>query len=578
MSVSIRTCPGCDALILADTFQCPDCAHVFDEDKARKLDGATQLANAEVEDPCAGCGHMVRAGLVRCPECHRFMRDDIAQRYDAMRSTPQKIIYSDVPKDERTDFLPSRHNLDQAPVVMDAADDDGFELGGGQVTTVDGEDGGFELAAGVNSAGSSQPTPAQDARTAAARTVDAPEEETNAATANETAPADEETETKSAASTEAPAPDGATKPAADGKPAADLDADDLLDIAKQDEKETQKRKRQRRRKDQARSVLVPCACGAWMRVRDHQMGKVVRCRKCGAGLNVPQLLKKKADDKQEKKDVKLPWMKDCDHVTVDPGNLRLKAGSVAGNAAPVDVVLSENGIAIFSLTAKAKGSLFSKGKADSADDKRAAILEYLKNGGLIASAPSAKTIFVPADKVGELLIVQPVEHAHESMFAGVPVFGEGRVAIRIPAENKSGEQEFLSFGLTDFRFFKAHLERCFDVKEFGEKQGIPQDDKKSAHKCHYTGLILNALADTAYHEHDRHMELTLLGRKCGACGIAISEGSRKKQKIGGTSGRGIAKTKCPKCAGKFGDASLYAFELKDTAPTFDLPQDEESSD
>jgi len=464
---------------------------------------------------------------------------------------------------------------------MDAADDDGFEVGSGQVTTVDGEDGGFELAAGVSSAEAPQQTHAQDARTQAARTVDAPEEKTDEEKSSEsgTAGAEQKTEASaSSASTEAPGTTGPAKPAADDKPAPDLDADDLLSIAKQDEKETQKRKRNRRRKDQARSVLVPCTCGAWMRVRDHQMGKVVRCRKCGAGLNVPQLLKKKADDKPEKKDVKLPWMKDCDHVTVDPGNLRLKAGSVAGNAAPVDVVLSENGIAIFTLSAKAKGSLFSKGKTESTDDRRAAILEYLKSGGSIASAPSEKTIFVPADKVVDLLIVQPVEHAHESMFAGVPVFGEGRVAIRIPAENKSGEQEFLSFGLTDFRFFKTHLKRCFDVRDFGEKQGIPQDDKKSAHKCHYTGLILNALADTAYHEHDRHMELTLLGRKCGACGIAISEGSRKKQKIGGASGRGIAKTKCPKCAGKFGDASLYAFELKDTAPTFDLPEVEESSD
>lgn len=315
-----------------------------------------------------------------------------------------------------------------------------------------------------------------------------------------------------------------------------------------------------------------------MRVREHQMGKSVRCRKCGAGLNVPQLLKKKADNTPEKKEVKLPWMQDCDHVTVDPGNLRLKAGSVAGNATPVDVIISEAGIGIFTLAGKAKGGLFTKGKAAPVEEKRAAILSALQAGGTLASVPAEKTIFVPADKVAELLIVQPVKHAHESMFAGVPVFGEGRIAIRIPAENKSGEQEFLSLGLTDFRFFKTHLQRLLEAKDFGDEQGIPMDDKKSAHKCHYTGLILNALTDTAYHEHDRHMELTLLGRKCSSCEIAISEESRKKQKIGGASGRGIAKAKCPKCASKFGDKSLYNFELKETAPKFELPGSEESTE
>ena len=569
MSVSFRTCPGCDSLILSDTFQCPDCGHVFDEEKANKLAGGRGLLAAEVEDPCPDCGHMVRAGLVRCPECHRFMRDDIAQRYDAMRSTPQKIIYSDVPADERTDFLPSRHSIDQPPVVMDAAtDDDGFELGGGQVTTVDGEDGGFELAAGVSSGST-----AAKAQTEAARTVDDPREKTGG---------EKPAETSESADNATPAEtNGSAKPAAaGGKPTpADLDADDLLRIARQDEKETQKRKRKRRRQEQARSVLVPCAtCGAWMRVREHQMGKAVRCRKCGAALNVPQLLKKKTDVKQEKKEVKLPWMQDCDHVKVDPGNLRLKAGSVAGSAAPVDIIISEAGIGIYSLASKAKGSLFSKAKSDPVEDKRAAIKSALEAGGTLASVPSEKTTFIPADKIAELLIAQPVQHAHESMFAGVPVFGEGRIAIRIPTENKSGEQEFLSFGLTDFRFFKTHIERLLEVKDFGVDQGIPMEDKKSAHKCHYTGLILSALADTEYHEHDRHMELTLLGRKCGACEIAISEESRKKQKIGGASGRGIAKAKCPKCASKFGDKSLFAFELKDTAPKFELPQDEESDE
>ena len=134
-------------------------------------------------------------------------------------------------------------------------------------------------------------------------------------------------------------------------------------------------------------------------------------------------------------------------------------------------------------------------------------------------------------------------------------------------------------GLTEFRFFGAQLKRLFDVADFGKDQGVPLEDKKTAAKCHYTGMILNALAETEYHEADRHMELTVLGRKCGACGIAVSEESRKKQKIGGASGRGLSRAKCPKCNGKFGNNSLYAFELKSTAPKFeaDEPADDDDS-
>ena len=64
--------------------------------------------------------------------------------------------------------------------------------------------------------------------------------------------------------------------------------------------------------------------------------------------------------------------------------------------------------------------------------------------------------------------------------------------------------------------------------------------------------------------------MTLLGRTCGACGISVSEETRKKQKIGGASGRGLSRAKCPKCNGKFGNNSLYTFELKDTAPKLEV--------
>lgn len=577
MSVSIRSCPGCDSLILADTFQCPDCGHVFDEEKTNKLAGSEGLATAEMEEPCPDCGHSVRAGLVRCPDCGRFMRDDIAKKYDDLQSTPQKIIYSD--NVTREDYLPPRTSGNVPEnLIMDAGDDDGgFELGDGTATIPDSSDAedGFQLGTGAGNmpagpAPTAPPAAGPDAATEAALTVDDPREKSgddstpagDSKTDDAAAAGDEKSDEKTAAAD--------STPAAPAKP--DMDVDGLLNIAKQDERESSRRKSQRRRKNKANRVLIPCSCGAWMRVREHQMGKTVRCRKCSRMLPVPQLLKKKTEGEPEKVDVNLPWMMDVDYVTVDPGNLRLKAGSVAGNAAPVDVILSQDGIAICTLLGKSKAGLFgSKGKAaGGADEKRESIKAFLAGAGSISGAPSEKTVFVPADKISELLVAQPVKHAHESMFAGVPVFGEGRIAVRVPAAGKGTEQEFLSMGLTDFRFFASQLERLFDVADFGKDQGVPQEDKRSASKCHYTGMILNALTDTEYLEVDRHVEMTLLGRTCGACGISVSEETRKKQKIGGASGRGLSRAKCPKCNGKFGNNSLYTFELKDTAPKLEV--------
>ena len=51
---------------------------------------------------------MVRAGLVRCWNCNGFMKQEIAARYADLTTNPQKIIYSTIPLEERTDYLPAR--------------------------------------------------------------------------------------------------------------------------------------------------------------------------------------------------------------------------------------------------------------------------------------------------------------------------------------------------------------------------------------------------------------------------------------------------------------------------------------
>ncbi|MCA9061282.1 MAG: hypothetical protein KDA85_22365, partial [Planctomycetaceae bacterium] len=112
-------------------------------------------------EECPSCGELVRAGMVRCWKCNGFMREDIAKKYRDMTTRPQQIIYSEIPKEQRTEFLPARAGADAEefrPVIFDADDDD-FTLGDGVMGSSADGDGGFELGAGVSSSAPSAPQP-----------------------------------------------------------------------------------------------------------------------------------------------------------------------------------------------------------------------------------------------------------------------------------------------------------------------------------------------------------------------------------------------------------------------------------
>src|SRR5690606_9332506 len=64
----------------------------------------------------------------------------------------------------------------------------------------------------------------------------------------------------------------------------------------------------------------------------------------------------------------------------------------------------------------------------------------------------------------------------------------------------------------------------------------------------------------AYYEADPELETVLVGDRCEACGIAVSEEGRQKEKLGGKGGKGIAKAKCPKCEQKMGNVPLYTLK------------------
>lgn len=149
MSVSIRGCPACSAMVLGDSPSCPHCGHVFDATRAASefLDlipsGELELSEADDEQACRQCGEMVRVGLVRCWHCGAFTNSDIEATYQRMQASPSPIMYSDVSNVE-ADHAPKK----AAGFGPSGVDDGGFELDA-QYGAPSGEDDDFTVAPDV---------------------------------------------------------------------------------------------------------------------------------------------------------------------------------------------------------------------------------------------------------------------------------------------------------------------------------------------------------------------------------------------------------------------------------------------
>jgi len=135
----------------------------------------------------------------------------------------------------------------------------------------------------------------------------------------------------------------------------------------------------------------------------------------------------------------------------------------------------------------------------------------------------------------------------------------------LPKTPEGGDLLFASFWLSEFREFAKQMEEVFEVQGLGDDVGIPMTDKLTDYKCHYTEQTFQALDQSDYQQADPNLKLVIVGRKCEGCGLIVSEDGRKKEKLGGADGKGIAKAKCPKCQKKFGTIAFYAIDA--AAPT-----------
>lgn len=552
MSESFQTCPGCESLILSDTPSCPECGHAFKKDVIEPA-AITHERSATVHQQCPKCGDDVPAGLVRCWSCNAFMRDDVAEKYQDLVDNPQKIIFSDVAPSDRTETIPPRSTQGGYARILDAGEDE-FTLQDDDDQAAD-----FELSSGSDDASSKD---ASTTSTEAAEPADKSETESQEKPADADEPDEPKPTEAEAPSTGDTAEDKSsdkTDAASDEAPTPQANADDLLDIALTQEKEADVRKRERRAAINRKRILIPCpSCGVWLRVREEQSGKTVRCRGCETMVPVPKIRKKARKAKEaETPQVTYDWIEDIHVHVVVPTDISLKPGSLQDNFKTADAVFADDGLHLVILGGPPKKkSLFSRGSADDIPANRKENREHIQKTGGIANLPHGELHTIPPTALNAVRLVQPVKKTHESMFAGVPVFGEGKIVVYLPVKLEDDQQIYCSLPLYPWRQFSTELTKA-GVELPAKANGVPEKEIHISPLCHYTQAKVESIREVAYYQNDTSFELELTGYRCTACGIVVSEPARAKNKLGGAAGKSIAKAKCPKCSGKFGNDPLY---------------------
>ena len=337
--------------------------------------------------------------------------------------------------------------------------------------------------------------------------------------------------------------------------------DVLLDIALKEEQESESVRKKRealRKKKQKSSKRKPAE-------EPPSPERLAAQKRALAKRKAAQ--KRAAEEKKRAAQKFGTWLPDIRQHVINPQKLRLKPGSVEKQFELVDVGCSAQGVIVVSLAKKPALTLFSKPQGTS-DELRQEVRKHLEADKKKDELPALKHEFFDAEAVKNFKVVQPVVYLHESMFAGVPVFGEGRIVVCLPPKPDSLEQRFLAFWLSEFRRFSAALEKYFQIKDLGILEGVPLSDPILDLKCHYSEEPLKVLDPDAakLYEADPNIKLELAGWRCEGCGLVISEDARRKEKIGGLKGKAIAKAKCPKCEKQFGNTSLFKLAQPEKKP------------
>lgn len=538
-------------MLFNDTVICPACRHVLDQERAAMVDTA-DLGSRSEQIPCRSCGEANQIGLVRCWNCSAFLREDIQTAYHNLLRGDREVIYSQPGDQKNTEPEPDSSPAASSP--GDPEDDDDFELSDAYTMTNPAPP---KAEASSETYSLSQPDPPHSSNGSESKTTassQTPAESPKPPNPT-TAPSQQNGETKSDKTEKSrPRPQGDDSNTEDHSVATGGDV--LLDIALKEEEEAEKRRKKREAKTQRRKKSKK------KRAKDSKPGSTPSPERLAAqkkALARQKAAKRKAAARKRKAQQKFGvWLADVPQHTINPQKLKLKPGSVEKQSVPVDVGCSAEGLIVVGLSSKPAITLFSKPKSDP-QETRKQVREHLESDKDRQELPAASHQFFEKESVDQIKVVQPVVYVHESMFAGIPIFGEGRVAVRLPQPAEEAKQQFLSFRLTEFRKFSQGLEKYFEVKDLGLLDGVPLTDPILDLECHYSDEPIKAIDPDAvkFYEADPNFKLELAGRRCENCELVISEDARRKEKIGGLNGKAIARAKCPKCEKRFGSTSLF---------------------
>lgn len=334
------------------------------------------------------------------------------------------------------------------------------------------------------------------------------------------------------------------------------------------------------------SFVVYCPNGHRVQVHDRHRGRAGRCPSCKAVFFVPAVDPSAApaegaeagaaaapnSGKYEAGDFN-NWMFDQRLHTISPLKLKLKPGAMAAEYDVADIAFSSDSMLVATVF-KRGGTFAAMQEKKKKPAARQAIGDFLQTKKALSGIPAPFQTVVTKAEASQLKIVQPAIPGEESIFAGIPVFGPGRIVVRLPPTLESGTRVYLSFSLSEFREFARLLEQVFGIVGFGLELGIPLTDTISTYKCHYSEVELPALERVEFYQEDPALKPIILGRKCAGCGLVVSEDARKKEKIGGKNDASIAKAVCPKCKKKFGDITFYGLNPNAKPVVFGLlPED-----
>ncbi len=505
-------------------------------------------ANPTGEKPCPDCGEMVRPNSVRCWNCGGFMRKDMAVKYQQMQLNPKPLTYLEM----------SEKDMGALPLAGD--DDDDFELSVPMMQS---------SAFTVPPASSSQVRiePPKDVSDLPSLAPSPLMPLSGFGTADDSSPLP------------SLSPLGSTS-AKSERPKSEDDA--LFDMVTQDVSESEQRKKKRRPNSLSGGVrtatggfIIYCPYGCRFEVKDAHRGMQGRCPRCRAAFIVPvdppdySVAKKSAEGAgasavssgpQDAAGAFSGWMKDLHLHTVSPDKLKLKADSLLKEFVEYDVAFSADQMLIVNIAPKKAGGLFGGGGGDKKKtEARDAMSQHLKDGKPFTELPGTDKQVFTIDQVRQLRVVQPVANRAESLFAGIAVFGTGRIAVQLPyAEDPNALPQYLSFSLSEFRVLAKVLHDRYGLTGFGAACGAPLEDAFDEFACHTTKGPIRVLRNLEYYKADPSFKLATVGYQCGSCKLTLSEEGRARDSFGGKDGKAIAKAKCPKCQQKFGDNQLMS--------------------